>query len=260
MSARVAVLDIERLPGTFAAEFWDLNDYKGRRIHADAVTEWPRTICAAWRWRGEKKMNFSAVWEWSDPAAGPTGLAQDLHRVYDEADVVVGHNIDGFDTKKIASDWLQAGFSPPSPWKSIDTLKVARQRFGYESNTLNALCERLGISAKTDRYDARVARAACEGNVAAQRRIKRYNQGDIVATEALYERLMGWQKNPPNASLWINDEEVHCIACGGTDLQLRGEQVALSQTYDRVQCQNPNCGKWQRGVDIVRRVGGTRNA
>src|SRR5699024_6090823 len=63
---RVVTLDIERIPGrarvkhrglTIEGEFWDLNGWKhtiGRRIHPDDVTEWPRTICAAWRWYGEE--------------------------------------------------------------------------------------------------------------------------------------------------------------------------------------------------------------
>jgi hypothetical protein len=249
---RVLTLDIERLPGRAEVDFWDLGDYKNRRIHADSVTEWPRTICAAWRWRGEKKIGFVAEWNENDD------LSLKMHELYDEADVVVGHNIDGFDTQKLASGWLERGLSSPSPWKSIDTLKVARQRFGFESNTLNALCERLGITAKVDRYDPRVARAACEGNVPAQRRIKRYNMGDIVATEALLERLEGWQKNPPNMNLWSGDDELRCVACGSTNLQRRGEQVALAQVYDRVQCQD--CGTWGRGTEIIRRAAGVRNA
>ena len=61
VNARVVTLDIERIPGrarvkhrglTIEGEFWDLSGWKhtiGRRIHADDVLEWPRTICAAWK-------------------------------------------------------------------------------------------------------------------------------------------------------------------------------------------------------------------
>ena len=75
VSARVVTLDIERIPGrarvkhrglTIEGEFWDLNGWKhtiGRRIHADDVLEWPRTICAAWRWYGEEEVHFAAEWE-----------------------------------------------------------------------------------------------------------------------------------------------------------------------------------------------------
>ena len=70
VTARVVTLDIERIPGrarvkhrglTIEGEFWDLNGWKhtiGRRIHADDVLEWPRTICAAWRWYGEDEVHL----------------------------------------------------------------------------------------------------------------------------------------------------------------------------------------------------------
>ena len=58
---KILTLDIERLPGQANVSFWGLGDYaKGRRIHADDVTEWPRTICFAYRWYGSKKVLFSA--------------------------------------------------------------------------------------------------------------------------------------------------------------------------------------------------------
>lgn len=253
MSARILTLDLERVPGRFASDFWDLNDFKNRRIHPNDVSEWPRTICAAWRWRGERKIGFAA--EWDD---GATAMHEVFWHLYDEADIVVGHNLDAFDTAKLRSGWLEGGFLPPSPWKSVDTLKVARQVFGFESNTLDALCKRLNIQAKVDKYDPNVAKAALAGDARAQRRLKRYNQGDIVATEALYERLLGWQKNPPNMNLWSGDEELRCIACESTNLQLRGEAVALAQSYSRYQC--TDCGKWGRGTEIVRRAAGLRNA
>ena len=75
VNARVVTLDIERIPGrarvkhrglTIEGEFWDLNGWKhtiGRRIHADDVLEWPRTICAAWRWYGEEEVHFASEWE-----------------------------------------------------------------------------------------------------------------------------------------------------------------------------------------------------
>ena len=64
---RILTFDIERIPGvakvqhrglTIEGEFWDLGGWKhtiGRRIHADDVLEWPRTICAAGRWYGQKE-------------------------------------------------------------------------------------------------------------------------------------------------------------------------------------------------------------
>src|SRR4249919_3011984 len=98
--ARILFLDIERMKGSATIEFWSLNDYQGRRIHADSVTEWPRTICAAWKWYGAKRVEFTS--EWAD---GPETMFKRCWDAYDQADIVVGHNIDGFDTKHLNQAW-----------------------------------------------------------------------------------------------------------------------------------------------------------
>lgn len=249
---KILVLDIERFKGTAQVEFWTLGDYKDRRIHASDVLVWPRTICAAWQYLDERTMHFAS--EWDD---GVEGMQDRVWDAYDQADIVVGHNIEAFDSAKLMGAWWLAGRQKPSPWKTIDTYKVAKQ-FHLESATLDALASQLGIQGKVGHYDVEVARRALQGSQKDQRALKRYNIGDVKVTKAVYLSLVGWQKTPPNWNLYENDEIVRCRACGSTNLQLRGEQVAIEQVYDRYQCQK--CGKWGRGTKIIRRTEGIRNA
>ena len=247
---KILTIDIERVPGrakvkhrglTIEGDFWDLSGWKhtiGRRIHPDDVTEWPRTICAAWRWYGNKRVEFTAEWDADNEA-----MLQRTWELYHQADIVVGHNLAGFDTKKLSGEWNLLGLGKPSPWKTVDTLKVARSQFGYESNTLDALCKRLGIVAKTDRYNVEMARAACAGDTAAQRRICRYNKGDIVATEGFYDYVRGWIPNHPHIGLW-SGEERSCSNCGSTDLQAEGWTRTAVTSYAQLHCKN--CQAWLR--------------
>jgi DNA polymerase III epsilon subunit-like protein len=55
----------------------------------------------------------------------------------DEADLICAHNGDAFDIKKINSRLIVNGFKPPSPFKTIDTLKIARRVFKFDSNKLD---------------------------------------------------------------------------------------------------------------------------
>lgn len=233
--ANVVTLDIERLPGSFTADFWDLNAFKNRRIHADLVTSWPRTICAAWKWYDKRRVEFAAEWE----DGGHEAMTRRLWTVFDEADVVYGHNVDGFDVKKLKTDWRDLGLPPPSPFKTVDTLKIARREFGDESRTLDALCKRLGIPAKTDKYDVETARAACAGNKAAQRKLAAYNRGDILASEALVDRLRAWLPTHPHLGA-LDQDEARCNACGSTDLERNGTYLATQIRYVAWRCRN--CG------------------
>lgn len=243
----ILTLDIERLPGQANVSFWGLGDYKNRRIHPGDVTEWPRTICLAWRWYGGKRVEFAAEWL----EGGYEQMLRTAWDLFNRADIVVGHNMAGFDAKKLAAEWWTLGLTPPSPYKVVDTLKVARSRFSLESNTLDAILTRLGIQGKTDRYSVDVAREAVAGSRAAQAKIRRYNQGDIVASEALYDAVRGWIPNHPHIGLW-NGNENACGNCGSDDLHINDWCYTAVTAYARYRC--GNCGAWFRRNDIKQRT------
>ena len=250
---RILTLDIERLPGTakvphrgltVEGEWWDLGGWKhviGRRIHPDNVITWPRSICAAARWYGERNVMFTS--EWDD---GYEAFIQKTWEWFDEADIVIGHNMAAFDEKHLRGAWLEQGLMPPKPWKTIDTLKVARTQFNLESNTLAALCDRLGVPTKTDKYEASVAHAALAGDAKAQKRLRLYNEGDIKATEALFDRLRPYIKSMPHLAMWTG-KEWSCPNCGfdGIANNPTGEAYANVTRYKAFQCEK--CGTHIRG-------------
>ena len=265
VNARVVTLDIERIPGrarvkhrglTIEGDFWDLSGWKhtiGRRIHADDVLEWPRTICAAWRWYGEEEVHFAAEWE----VGGNDGFLRRLWEVADECDIAIGHHAAGFDFPILAGDWAMLGLPAPSPFKIIDTLKVARSAFSMPSNTLDSLARRLGVEAKSDKYDVRVAQAAVAGDKEAQARIEGYNRGDIIASEALFDRLRPYAKGLPHLGMWTDSENA-CPNCGH-DMAPTGKIAhANVQAYAAMQC--PSCGAHGRNTVRLKNPTRTRSA
>ena len=265
VAVRALTIDIERLPGqvsvqhrgfTIDGPVWDLNALKhiiGRRIHADDVIEWPRTICAAARWYGEDEVMFAAEWE----VGGYDGFMRRVWEWVDEADILIGHNMAAFDSKHLMSGWAEMGLPAPSPYKVIDTLKIARGSLNMESNTLDSLAKRLGVEAKSDKYDVRVAQAAVAGDKEAQARIEGYNRGDIVASEALFDRLRPYARNIPHLGMW-SDDELACPSCGHT-MTATGKTVhANVQRYEHLTC--PNCGAHARGTTTLKSPTRTRSA
>lgn len=260
--ADVVTLDIERVPGHFATtwrgmtvegDFWDLSETRRtmqRRLDPDDVTEWPRTICVAWKWKDERRIEFAS--EWGD---GREGMLRRVWDVYHRAALVQGHNVNAFDTKNLKGEWAMLGLTPPSPWKVYDTLTVARKELRLESNKLDSLCKRFGLSAKTDKYDVATARAAVAGDTKAQRKIERYNKGDIRASEALADWLRPWHRAHPIVGAPSGDERV-CTRCGSTDLTLDATRYrAVVMDYGLYLCET--CGSWMRAGHVAR-VTGTR--
>lgn len=242
----VLVLDIERVPGVarvrhrglvIEGDFWDLGSWKDtirRRIHPDDVIEWPRTICAAWNWYGQERVHFAAEWGKN----GRDGLLRRTWEAFDKAQIVVGHNMAGFDARKLRFDWAEAGYAPPKPVKIVDTLKIARREFGAESNTLDSLCKRFGIVSKTDRYDVRMARAAVSGDREKQAEIKAYNVGDIAASVGLYDFVRPWDASHPHSVIGTADDRPTCNSCWGDDLEPNGFALANLILYRLYRCRS----------------------
>lgn len=251
--AKIVTLDIERFKGRAEIEFWDLSDMKNRRIRPDQVVEWPRTICVAWRVYGTKQVKFAAEWD----AAGRDEMLLAAWDVYDTADIIVGHNVNAFDTKTLKAEWAMMGLPSPRPWKTVDTLSIARREFRFESNQLGSLCERMGVPGKVDHYDAEVARLALAGNKPAQARLKRYNVGDIEASEALYDAMRGWIPNHP--FIGTRGDEKVCNQCGSDSLTLDNSQRYRAVVLDYALYRCDYCGANARG-GWVARAASTRGA
>lgn len=253
----VLTLDIERIPGraihkhrglTIDGDFWDLSGWKhliGYRLPVESVVEWPRTICIAWRWYGQKRTEFAS--EWDD---GSEGMLRRAWDAYDAATVLYGHNVDYFDTRHLNTEWRDLGLPAPSPFKVVDTLKEARKTFGDESKTLAALTARLGIETKTDKYSVEMARAAVAGDVKAQKRIKAYNVGDIAASEALVDRLRGWISSHPHNLMGTIDDRPTCNQCWGDNLVSNGIKLAAQIAYKLYRC--TDCGANVQGTRHAR--------
>jgi len=231
----VLIADIERVQGeaVIRKKFWDMGDVKYmQRIKPDDVVSWPRTVCMAAKWYGAPEVTFLA--EWQD--GGYEQFMIGCWELFDRAQIVVGHNMDRFDRKKLNAAWIELGYPPPSPYKIVDTLKVAWSEFSFESNTMDALCKRLGITAKDGHYDIATADAAVAGDVEAQARLESYNIGDIHATEALYDYLRPWMRNHPHNVNGNADDKPVCNRCWQPEMAANGYTLAVVISYNLYRC------------------------
>lgn len=252
---RTLVVDIERLKGRFRwtdrydgltieGDFWGLSDFKHKfgRIPHTAVTRWPRTICASFRWFGEAKVHHAAEWQ----PGGAGKFAETLRDCFDAADQISGHHVNGFDRKHLNSLFRDHGLRFPSPYRVIDTLTVARRELGDESMTLDALCTRWGIPAKQGHYDAEVAKAATEGNKRAQREIRDYNNADVEASTGLLAVMLPLVKGQPHAAPIAGIDQTLCPRCGSDDIKRTGTYSPAVLVYSRYLCRT--CQGWFRGT------------
>lgn len=168
-------------------------------------------------------------------------LCKEIWRMLDEADLVMGHNGDAFDLRRLTARFVQHGLPPPSPYRTIDTLKIARRYFGFTSNKLNDLCIALGVGKKVE-TDKNLWKDCMAGDMKAWSLMRKYNQNDILLLEGLYLKFRPWIKNHPNLGAW--EERSVCPKCKSPNLQRRGYQYNQTTKYARLQCKD--CLGWSR--------------
>jgi RNase_H superfamily len=168
-----------------------------------------------------------------------TQLVKELWKVLESADIIVAHNGDRFDLPKINTRFLTHGMQPPSPYKTVDTLQIARKVFKFDSNKLDELGRYLGVGRKLAHTGFHLWKGCMEGDPKAWKTMKRYNGRDVILLEKIYFLMRPWAKTHPN----VNQGQLYnCPKCGSSKVQRRGWSFTLLRKKQRMHCQN--CAGW----------------
>ena len=231
---RILLLDIETCPNL--AYVWG----KFEQDVIDYQSEW-HILSFCCKWLGGKTI-VKALPDYplyKKNKENDRELAQELWTYLNEADVVIGHNLAEFDTKKANTRFIEHGLLPPSGYQMVDTLKVAQKYFAFNSNKLDDLGKRLNVGRKVKHSGFELWLGCIKGDPVAWKKMKKYNRGDVLLLERIYLRLLPWIENPPNLSF-----SEKCPKCQVGTLQKRGFGLTRTGRYQRLQCQN--CGSWSR--------------
>lgn len=107
------------------------------------------------------------------------GIAERLHALMSTAEIIAGHNVDGFDIKKCNTVFMRHGLPPITGKKTIDTLKLARTKLAHESNALDYLSQYYGFSGK-DEITQQDWKNATAGDEKTLKKIEKYCMGDVI--------------------------------------------------------------------------------
>ena len=88
---------------------------------------------------------------------------------------------------------------PPSNFKQIDTLKLARKHFALTSNKLAYMTDKLCTKYKKlthHKFEGFELWKEClDGNLKAWKEMEKYNKHDVLALEELYTKLIPWDSS-----------------------------------------------------------------
>ena len=237
MEPRIVLLDIETAPSLG----WIWGKYEQNVI--DFKTNW-YLLSFAYKFLGESKVHVRALPDYptyKKDRESDAGLIKDLWAILDGADIVIGHNLDAFDIRRTNARFLTHRLNPPTPYKTVDTLKIARRVFKFDSNKLDDLGGYLGLGRKLPHTGFHLWKGCMFGDAKSWKVMKKYNMRDIILLEDVYHLLRPWATNHPN----VNKGEFACPKCSSVDIQKRGFSYTLSRKKQRFQCNK--CHGWFEG-------------
>lgn len=241
---KILFLDIETTPiEGYVWSIWEQN------VGLNQIKEEWSILSYAAKFKGSKAMIYEDV-QGQRNLRNDKKLLKGLHKLLDEADIVVAQNGKQFDVKKINARLIMHNFKPYSPIKIVDTKLVAKAAAAFTSNKLEWLAQYLTTAKKDPHKDFpgfELWLECLKGNPKAFRELKKYNIADVVALEELYDRLLPWIVGHPNIGVYTGERV--CTNCGSRDVQRRGIAITKSATYHRTHCQE--CGTWGREKQIL---------
>lgn len=200
--AKILFLDIETAP--LKGHLWSLWQ-NGIGLN-QMVSDWYMLSFVA-KWADSDEVIYRDISDVYD-SESDVSLLQDLWYLLDKADFVVGHNVRKFDIKKINARFILNGFDKPSTFRIIDTMLIAKALFGFTSNKLEYLTDRLCKKYKKSKHNKfpghRLWDECLKGNPEAWAEMEEYNKFDVLSNQELYEVFMPWDSRLPNFDLYVD--------------------------------------------------------
>ena len=230
---KILLFDIETAPmKSFLWSIWQ----KG--VQPDQVTnDWFILTWAA-KWLFDSKPLSEGLTGKEARKESDTSILKGIWQLLDEADIVIGHNSDKFDIRRLNTRFLINGMGPPLPYRSIDTLKVVQKHFAFSSNRLDQVNKTLGLPRKMEtRFE--LWKKCREGNDKALKKMRKYNKRDVNILEETYLTLRPWIKSHPNLGLYLDLDEPVCSNCGSTNIEWKGYYYTNVSKFRSGRCE---CG------------------
>jgi len=170
-------------------------------------------FCLSWaaKWLYDDTILSDIVTPIESIARDDSRILKSIWKLLDEADIVIGHNGDRFDLRKLNARFIDNEMNPPSPFRTIDTLKVARKEFAFVSYKQDFLTKHFKLPQKLS-TEFQLWVDCMEGNQKRLDEMAEYNRHDVMGLEEVYLKLRPYIKNHPNLGV-LMDMDV-CPNCG----------------------------------------------
>lgn len=200
---KILFIDIETKP--ILAHVWRLFD---QNVGLNQIQEDWSILSYCAKFKGCDDVIYEDL-QGSDDFEDDSKLLGNLWKLMNEADIIVGQNSKRFDVKKINARLVLNGYPKPSTFRQIDTLLIAKAQFGFTSNKLQYMTDKLCTQYKKlehGKFAGHLLWSECmKNNPEAWAEMKLYNVNDVLSLEELYDILSSWDSTLPNFDVYVDE-------------------------------------------------------
>lgn len=226
--------DIETSYNTVAS--WNI----GQKINLnpDNILKERAIICICWKWADEDQV-YHLEWNNGDDKQ----MLKVFIKILNEADEVIGHNGDAFDIKWVRTRCIKHGIEMFPSYQSLDTLKLSRSTFRFNSNKLDYLGEFLDLGRKMATGGFPLWKAIVEENdKTAMKTMVDYCKQDVILLQKVYNKLNPFTKHKAHVAVALGGQKCDCPNCGSTNVKSNGNRYLATGTTKKImKCSD--CGK-----------------
>lgn len=166
-------------------------------------------------------------------------LIEELWVLLDDCDVLVAYNGKGYDVKEIQAGFLKYNLPPPSPFKIVDPMLIAKKKFRLPFKSMKYLADYLQVTQKIENIGMALWKNVMLGDEEAVQEMLEYNKGDVVTLRDVYYKLRAWGNDGVNLALYDDEHDMLCPHCGSDNIEpLAKLAYAVSRKYHAYRCQS----------------------
>lgn len=208
-------------------------------ISYDSIVNERAIICICYKWEHEKEVK-ALKWNNGDDKE----MLKKFIHIINEADEVIGHNGDNYDIKWLRTRCIYHDIPAFPNYSSVDTLKLSRKGFRFNSNRLDYIGRFLGVGKKVDTGGFDLWKnIVLYNDKDSMKRMIRYCKGDVLLLERVHKRLDSYTEHRHHAAAFIGKERHHCPSCTSTKTKHSKTRVSASGALKH-QLQCSDCGKY----------------
>jgi len=236
---KILAFDFETSPakGYFFGSIWETNVIE--------IIEYEQILCVAWMEHGSNKVHVKGQDDFKGYKPGVLNdkeLVMFFRDIISKYDIVSAHNGDRFDITVLNTRLLAHGLAPINLSSTIDTKKIAKNKFHLPSNKLDDIADFLGIGRKLSTHKG--LWMGCEKGIQTDwNYMKKYCKLDVVLQDKVLDYIIPFVKFN-NVYSQLNGVDINCSnpTCCSKKLKINKKRKVVGGWKNQYQCDD--CGSY----------------